>query len=94
MDFWANWFEAVRFTCEAQGVVSARLMLLASGTPDAAIEAERMIAEKITAFTDAHVAAERALADGLDIFAAVERAYQPLRRCVSANGDRLGVALH
>ena len=40
MDFWANWLEAVRFTCEAQGVMSARLMLFASGAPDAASEAE------------------------------------------------------
>jgi len=94
MDFWANWLEAVRFTCEAQGVISARLMLFASGAPNAGVEAERMITEKIVAFTDAQVAAEQALADGLDIFAAVERAYQPLKRCVSANGDRLGVALH
>jgi hypothetical protein len=86
MNFWANWFEAVRFTCEAQGVISARLMLLASGAPDAATEAERMIAEKIVAFADAHAAAERALADGLGILAAAERAYQPFRRCVSANG--------
>jgi len=94
MDFWANWLEAVRFTCEAQGVMSARLMLFASGAPDAASEAERMIAEKITAFANAHAAAERALAGGLGIFAAAERAYQPLKRCVSANGNRLGVALH
>jgi len=94
MDFWANWLEAVRFTCEAQGVISARLMLLASGAPNAASEAELMVAEKIAAFADAHLAAERALADGLGFFAAVERAYQPLKRCVSANGNRLGVALH
>jgi len=94
MDFWANWLEAVRFTCEAHGVISARLVLFASGAPDAAREAERMIAEKIVAFGDAQNAAEQALADGLGIFAAVERAYQPLKRCVSANGDRLGVALH
>ena len=53
-----------------------------------------MFAEKVAAFTDAHAAAERALADGLSIFAAAERAYQPLKRCVSADGDRLGVALH
>jgi len=52
-----------------------------------------MIAEKITAFANAHAAAERALAGGLGIFAAAERAYQPLKRCVSANGNRLGVAL-
>jgi hypothetical protein len=93
-DFWSNWLEAVRFACEAQNVISARLMLFASGAPNAPVEAERMILEKIAAFTDAHHAAERALADGLGIYAAAQSAYQPLKDCVQANGDRLGVALH
>jgi hypothetical protein len=93
-DIWANWLEAVRFSFEAQGVISARLMLFASGAPNAAVEAERMISEKIAAFSDAHSAAERALADGLGLYAAAERAYQPLRRCVRANSDRLGLELH
>jgi hypothetical protein len=92
VDFWANWIEAMRFTCEAQGVISARLMLFASGAPDAAAEAERMVAEKILAFSDAHHAAEQALADGLDFYAAAELAYQPLKRCVSANSSRLALA--
>jgi hypothetical protein len=43
-DFWANCFEAIRFTCEAQGVISARLLLFASGAPNATEEATRMIA--------------------------------------------------
>jgi hypothetical protein len=51
VDFWANWVEAVRFTCEAQGVISARLMLFASAAPNAAVEAERMISEKIVTFS-------------------------------------------
>jgi hypothetical protein len=93
-DFWANWIEAVRFSCEAQGVISARLMLFASAAPNAAaVEAERMISEKIVAFSAAHDAAERALAEGLGFYAAAERAYQPLRRCVSANSSRLGLEL-
>jgi hypothetical protein len=94
VDFWANWVEAVRFGFEAQGVISARFMLFASAAPNAAVEAERMISEKIVAFSAAHDAAERALAEGLGIYAAAERAYQPLRRCVSANSSRLGLALH
>jgi hypothetical protein len=94
VDFWANWIEAVRFTCEAQGVISARLMLFASQAPNAAVEADRMISEKIVAFSAAHNAAERALAKGLGIYAAAERAYQPLRRCVSANSCRLGLERH
>jgi hypothetical protein len=93
-DFWANCFEAMRFTCEAQGVISARLLLFASGAPNAAEEAARMVAEKIVAFTDAGVAAERALADGLGIYVAAERAYSPLQRCVHANSNRLAGAPH
>jgi hypothetical protein len=93
-DIWSNWLEAVRFTCEAQGVISARLMLFASGAPNAAEEAERMISEKIPAFAEAGIAAERALADGLGIYVAAEHAYSPLRHCVAANSDRLVGALH
>ena len=93
-DFWSNWIEAVRFTCEAQNVISARLMLFASGAPNAAEEATRMISEKIVAFSDAGIAAERALADGLGLYAAAERAYSPLKHCVHANSGRLLGAVH
>lgn len=93
-DFWDNWLEAVRFTCEAQGVISARLMLFASGAPNAAHEAALMISEKIVAFADAGIAADRALKDGHGIYAAAECAYSPLKRCVHANSGRLLGTLH
>jgi hypothetical protein len=93
-DFLATWLEAVRFTCEAQSVISARLMLFASGAPNAAEEATRMISEKIVAFTDAGAAAEQALADGLGFYTAAERAYAPLQRCVHANSGRLLLSYH
>lgn len=87
--------EAVRFTCEAQRVISARLMLFASGAPNAVEEAAEMIAEKITVFTRAGVAAERALSEGHDFYTAAERAYSPFKACVHANSDRLlGAASH
>jgi hypothetical protein len=88
-DIWTSWLEAMRFTCEAQGVIAARLMLFASGAPNAAHEAERMIYEKVAAFSDARFAAEQALVNGLGIYAAAERAYAPLRQCVHANSNRL-----
>ena len=88
-DFWNNWMEAVRFTCEAQGVMSARLMLFASGAPNALDEAVEMVAEKFSAFAKASMAAEQALDQGLGIYAAAERAYSPLKACVHANSDRL-----
>jgi hypothetical protein len=89
LDIWGNWLEAVRFTCEAQTVVSARLMLFAAGGPPAVAEAHRMVSEKVAAFSDARAAAERALADGLGFYVAAERAYSPLRQCVRANSVRL-----
>jgi hypothetical protein len=97
-DFWGNVFEAMieatRFTCEAQGVISARLMLFATGAPNAVDEAAQMVTEKIVAFTSAGIAAERALSNGLGFYAAAEHAYSPLRDCVHANSDRLIGGLH
>jgi hypothetical protein len=94
-DFWNNWMEAVRFTCEAQGVMSARLMLFASGAPNALDEAAEMIAEKFTAFAKAGMAVEQALDQGLGFYAAAEHAYSPLKACVHANSDRLlGASAH
>ena len=88
-DFWGNMIGAMRFTCEAQSVMSARLFLFATGAPNAVDEAAEMVAEKIKAFSHAGIAAERALSDGLGFFVAAERAYSPLRDCVHANSDRL-----
>lgn len=92
--FWENYYEAMRFTCEAQVVISARLLLFASGDPSAAAEAGRMISEKVVAFADAQAAAEQALADGLGIYEAAERAYLPLRHRVHENSRRLLSAAH
>lgn len=92
-DFWDNWLEAVRFTCETQSVISARMMLLASATPDAAVEeTARMVTEKFLAFAKAGLAAEQALQAGLGLYAAAEQAYAPLADCVHANNDRLNRA--
>jgi hypothetical protein len=89
LKFWNNYCEAVRFTCEAQAVMSARVMLFASGDPMAAAEAFRMVMEKATTFADAQAAAERALADGRSIYEAAEEAYLPLRDRVRENSTRL-----
>jgi hypothetical protein len=94
-DFWNNWMEAVRFTCEAQSVMSARLMLFASNSPNAIDEAAEMVTEKLMAFAKAGMAAEQALDQGLGLYAAAERAFSPLKACVHANSDRLlGVSAH
>jgi hypothetical protein len=92
-DFWDNWLEAVRFACETQNVISARMMMLASATPDAAVEeTARMVTEKFLAFAKAGLAAEHALQEGLGFYAAAERAYAPLADCVHANHGRLNRA--
>ncbi len=91
-DFWADWIEGIRFGCEAHSVISARLMLFALGAPEAAVEAGRMISEKIAAFSDAQLAAERALGEGLGLYAAAQCAYGPLRQAVHANSVRLAAA--
>ena len=89
-NFWDNWLEAVRFTWEAQSVISARLMLLAAGAPETVVEeTATMVTEKFLAFAKASLAAEAALEDGLGILDAAERAYAPLKDCVHANSDRL-----
>jgi hypothetical protein len=93
-NFWSNMIEAMRFSCEAQGVISARLMLFASGAPNAMDEAALMVSEKILAFAEAGIAAERAMSDGLGFTVAAERAYSPLRECVHANSDRLAGGVH
>ena len=92
--FWTNCYEAASFACEAQAVMSARLMLFASGDPLAVFEAGLMISEKVIAFADAQAAAEQALADGLSLYDAGEQAYLQLRRRVHANSQRLLSASH
>jgi hypothetical protein len=93
LDSMNAWIETLRFACEVQGVVSMRLARLAQGGPQAAVEAELMIAEKLEAFADAEVAMLRALSDGEGIMVAAERGYAPLRRCVGANSSRLARAM-
>lgn len=87
------WFESVRFVCEAQSVISMRLMFLAQGGPEAEVEARLMVSEKMTAFADAEVALASALFAGENIMVAAERAYAPLRNRVHANSDRLSHAM-
>jgi hypothetical protein len=94
INFWTNWVEAVRFTYEAQSVISLRLLRLASGGPAAADEVIRMISEKVDVFAKAEIAATQALADGCGISVAAERAYAPLRLSVHANSLRLLGAAH
>ena len=89
LDAWAGWLESLRFACEVQDVVAMRLARLAQGGPQAAAEADRMIAEKLDALADAEVALLDALVQGEGLMIAAARAYQPLRRRVHDNSLRL-----
>jgi len=88
-----NWAESIRFACEVQGVISMRLLCLVQGGPQAAAEANLMVAEKIAAFADAEAALAHALLAGEDLMAAAERAYAPVRSRVQANSHRLALAM-
>lgn len=87
-----TWIESVRFACEVQGVISMRLARLAQGGPDAAVEANLMIAEKFDALADAEAAIAKALSDGEGFLVAAERAYAPVRHRVHENSSRLAHA--
>jgi hypothetical protein len=87
------WAETLRFACEVQNVISMRLLRISQGGPQAAAEAELMIAEKIEAFADAEAAIAQALSAGEGIMVAAERGYAPLRQCVGANSSRLARAV-
>jgi hypothetical protein len=87
------WAETLRFACEVQNVISMRLLRISQGGPQAAAEAELMIAEKIEAFADSEAAIAQALSAGEGIMVAAERGYALLRRCVGANSSRLAHAM-
>ena len=88
-DLFSDWIEAVRFTCEAQGVISMRLSQFATGGEQAEVEATQMVAEKVEALFEAQVAAMEALEQGCGFFVAAERAYAPFCQRVHANSERL-----
>ena len=92
--FFDGWLEAVRFACEAQGVISMRLARIGEGGPQAAAETHQMIAEKLSALAECQIAAVYALARGEGPWVAAERAYAPVRRDVHANSRRLLRAPH
>jgi hypothetical protein len=60
--FFNAWQEAARFNLDVQQVVTRRLQRLAAGDDRAAKEARRMVAEKVTAFSDAQVVGALAFA--------------------------------
>lgn len=69
MQMWNSWLalssQAALLGFEAQGVVALRMIRLAAGGARGRSEAQRMVAEKIDALTEAHAAAaDAAITDG------------------------------
>ena len=89
-DIMKTWFEAAQFSADSHSVIAMRLMRIASGGPQAATEAQRMVSEKVAAFGEAQGALMGALMTGSSFDAAAAKAYAPYRRAVRANRRRLG----
>jgi hypothetical protein len=89
LTFWQTWLDATRFALDAQCVVTLRMLRLAAGGPQATAEAQRMVMEKIAAFTTAQIAGGAALASGSGLAVVGARAAAPYRRRLRANRRRL-----
>ena len=83
------WLDNLLLGFEAQQVIAARLMRLARADAAAALEANRMVQEKLAAFFEAQAAAGIALARGASFRATLANAHRPYRRRVRANHRRL-----
>lgn len=81
------YFDAARMALEAQQVIALRMMRLAEGGPNAALETQRMIGEKVLALWSAQSAAGWAALRGPAT--AGPKALAPFKSAVSANRRRL-----
>ncbi|MEM8753061.1 MAG: hypothetical protein AAGF90_08800 [Pseudomonadota bacterium] len=81
--------EAARIGFEANMVIAMRMMGFAGWWATSPSEAERMVAEKRRAFTEAAFAAGRAAAKGAGPAAVTKAAMKPIRRKTKANAKRL-----
>ena len=86
---WRNWLDAARLGLEAQHVIALRMMHVAPGGTRAALEVQRMVSEKASAFLAAQAAATAALVTGQSFATAARRAAAPYRSRVRANRRRL-----
>ena len=84
---WKSYFDAVRFATETQQVIGMRMLSLGDGGPQAALEVQRMVGEKMLAFWATQSAAGWALMQGPAV--AARKAAMPYRRAVRANHRRL-----
>jgi hypothetical protein len=90
MNIFNSWFDQMRFGADVQSVMTTRMMMLATGGPATAAEAQRMVAEKMLALGESQMAFVTAMALGHGFHKASRRAFTPYRRAVRANRRRLG----
>lgn len=79
------WADAARFGFEAQQVMAARVMRIGDGGPASAIEAQRMVGEKMLAMWESQARIGLAVLGG----ASMAQAALPFRRAVRSNHRRL-----
>ncbi len=80
--------DAMELGAEASNVIALRMLKLAGGGAAAALEAERMVSEKVAAAMDAHSALVLGALSGAP-HAGPDRAVAVYRRKVRANRRRL-----
>jgi hypothetical protein len=89
LNLWDAYFRAAQTGWEASAVITMRLMRLTAGGALAQREAQRMVAEKVTATVEAQTAAATALMTGRGPARAAKSASAVYRRKVRANKRRL-----
>jgi hypothetical protein len=86
-ELWRNYLDAARLGMQAQQVIALRTLRLCEGGPAAAIEAHRMVVEKMLAAWEVQAKAGIATATGRKT--SQRQALAPYRRAVGANRRRL-----
>ena len=90
MDMMRLQLATARMLTEAQTVIGLRMLGMAGVLPASGGENLRMVTEKQKAFSEAGIAATRAVMRGGTPVAAMEAALKPIGRATSANARRLG----
>jgi hypothetical protein len=89
LNLWWQYIRAAQVGWDSNLVVAMRLMRLAVGGALAQREAQRMVAEKVTALAEAQTAAVAKMITGRGMAAATKSASAVYRRKVRANKRRL-----
>jgi hypothetical protein len=82
-------FKTMQLGVEAQRVIALRMMRLAAGGARGRAEANRMVAEKVGAFTDAQTAATAAILTGRRPKIVAGKVLNAYKKRVGANRRRL-----